>query len=146
MKSCIRCNEEKDISEFYKHPQMADGLNGKCKDCCKLQSKLRDREKRKDAEWLKRERERCRLKQERARKNGTAKQTSSAVKQAWRKRNPVKARAHGQAIKAHPVKPEYCEQCKKPSKMLHRHHPDYNKPKEIIWLCPPCHGAKHRKH
>lgn len=145
MKSCIRCKKKKDVSEFYKHPQMADGLSGKCKACCKLQSRLRDREKRKDAEWLKRERERCRRKQEKYRKLGLAGQTKNVFKHAWRKRNPLKSRAHSQAIKAHPVPPESCEQCKKLSKVLHRHHEDYKKPKEIIWLCPKCHGVKHRK-
>lgn len=144
-KCCIGCRKIKPLSQFYKHKMMADGHLNKCKPCVRSYSSKRRVVKLEDPEWLARERKRCRLKQERARKNGTAKQVSSSVKQAWRKRNPVKARAHDQARKAHPVKPEHCEQCKKPSKMLHRHHPDYSKPKEIIWLCPPCHGAKHRK-
>lgn len=145
MKSCIRCKKKKELSEFYAHPQMADGLLGKCKSCCKLQSKLRDKEKRKDAIWLKHERARCRDKQARYRKQGLAEKTPNKSKHAWRKRNPQKSRAHAAAKKSHPKKPEKCQECNKPSEMLHRHHEDYQKPKEIIWLCPPCHGVKHRK-
>lgn len=145
MKSCIRCKKKKPLSEFYKHEKMADGHLSKCKTCCKIQSGKRETELRKNLVWLAKERERCRLKQEKLRKLGRAGKTSNTAKTAWRKRNRQKSRAHGVARKAHPKKPKKCQECKKSSKMLHRHHPDYNKPKEIIWLCPPCHGVKHRK-
>lgn len=43
------------------------------------------------------------------------------------------------------VKPEICERCKV-KRQLEAHHPDYNKPLEVTWLCVPCHGLIHPHH
>ena len=41
-------------------------------------------------------------------------------------------------------KPTHCEECLEPSVILHGHHEDYSKPLEVQWLCPKCHGKRHR--
>ena len=36
------------------------------------------------------------------------------------------------------------EPCKCGSYDVEKHHPDYSKPLEVIWLCRPCHLALHK--
>lgn len=47
MKECTKCNIEKPLSEFYKDKIYKDGLQYKCKKCCKQQNK-KYRQKNKD--------------------------------------------------------------------------------------------------
>ena len=59
-KNCIICGEPKLLSAFYKHKAMADGHLNKCKECCKSQAKERERENRKNPEFVEKERSRGR--------------------------------------------------------------------------------------
>lgn len=34
-KNCFKCNIEKPLTDFYKHPETTDGRLGKCKECTK---------------------------------------------------------------------------------------------------------------
>jgi hypothetical protein len=40
------------------------------------------------------------------------------------------------------IKRQACSQCGKPT--AEGHHPDYEKPFDVIWLCRKCHAALHR--
>lgn len=59
----------------------------------------------------------------------------------WAKRYPEKVRAQRLARRAVPLK-DRCEICGS-SERLHRHHPDYSKPLDVITVCQPCHEKVH---
>ena len=60
MKKCFKCGIEKELSEFYVHPQMGDGHLNKCKDCTKNDVKKDYNEKSQSPEWMEKERSRGR--------------------------------------------------------------------------------------
>lgn len=49
---------------------------------------------------------------------------------------------HAKQRKGYPHPPEHCEGCDC-ARTLHGHHDDYAKPMDVIWLCAPCHMARH---
>ena len=44
------------------------------------------------------------------------------------------------------LKPAACERCEILEPDLEAHHPDYNKPLEVQWVCVPCHSIVHPHH
>jgi hypothetical protein len=65
----------------------------------------------------------------------------------WQAKNAEKRQAHiilGNAIRAKKIIPQPCERCGF-ALGVHGHHEDYSKPLDVIWLCKPCHGKRHRE-
>jgi hypothetical protein len=135
MKNCFKCGKDKLIDDFYKHPQMTDGLLGKCKECTKSDV-ANNRDKNLD-----------RIRAYDRKRGGRI--TLEYLK-GYRESNPEKYRAHCAANNA--VRdgklhaPETCEGpgCNSTGP-FHKHHEDYSKPLEVDWYCPACHHSGNHK-
>ncbi len=129
MQTCTRCKIAKDATQFYK--------NGvACKDCLKASDRARYAND-----------PRVKARHQRYAASERGKERGAAAKSSWQSRNPDKRAAHvkvGNAVRdGKIIKPEVCDQCKKPGK-IHAHHKDYSKPLEVDWLCTTCHSAEHK--
>lgn len=63
---------------------------------------------------------------------------------AWRERNPQSTWAHmalRSGLRRGLVVPQPCEVCGEPR--AEAHHPDYDRPLDVVWLCRPHHKAAH---
>ena len=51
-KKCFKCGVEKNINDFYRHPQMGDGHLNKCKECTKKDVKNKYEENIENPEFV----------------------------------------------------------------------------------------------
>lgn len=134
MKVCFKCHRSLPFGEFYRHPEMADGHLGKCKDCTrddvtehriKNVGRIREYDRRRSVEPHRAELRR-------------------RVGEAWRKEHPERKRSHTKLRRAVlagvVVKVVACQRCGAVPKRIEAHHADYSKPLDVEWLCKPCHA------
>ena len=136
-KHCRWCGETKPIDAFYKHPQMKEGRLNKCKECQKKSSttnRLKNLERVREYD-----RKRAKLPHRWA--------AGAAQSRKARARNPNYQTAHNavaRAIKAGTLLRSQCQVCGRKTD-VQAHHEDYEKPLDVMWLCPPCHHARHQQ-
>ncbi len=75
----------------------------------------------------------------------------AAYMRRWRKTHPLRpdqrlkmnCRCYANVYQRRGVLvPQPCEDCQ--SEKAQKHHPDYSRPLLVVWLCRPCHLARHR--
>ena len=133
MKTCFKCGLSKEITEFYKHPQMEDGHLNKCKGCAKNDVKEREIRLRDNPEWIESERKRGRKKYHRLYKGmGRSKPDNN---KRWVDKFPEKRIAHLRS-----------QHLKKQFENVEKHHWSYNEEhyKDVIWLTKKHHMKTHR--
>lgn len=140
-KRCFKCGETKPLSDFYKHPMMADGHLNKCKECNK-----RDvRENYSTNNDYYRQYDRDRLKD----KNSPRNLKKLEYSRRYDKENPQKTKAQytlGNAIRDKRLSRGCnCEYCGS-SANIHGHHSSYSEDMwlTVTWLCGKCHVRLHK--
>ena len=133
MKTCFKCGDEKPLTEFYKHKQMADGHLNKCKSCAKndvFQHRHGPQFREKVLEY------------DRSRGNRQDKSYRDSHKEgnphAYRARHALSNAVRDGKIE----RPDRCSHCHKICRP-HGHHHDYSMPLSVTWLCPACHRQLH---
>ena len=148
-KVCFKCGVLKPLTEFYKHKAMADGHVNKCKECNKKDVKQNRKDKSEYYKEYDKNRdqtpERKALKEAYAK--GKGKDKASEAKKRYIEKNPKKRSAHiavGNALRDGKLVKQPCQVCG--SVNVHAHHCDYDKPFDVLWLCPLHHEAWHQEH
>lgn len=135
IKQCIKCLKPLPLSDFYAHPQMADGHLNKCKSCCKAATSANIQKKYQSPEWADKERARNREKYARLGPGKVDKLSQSIGQSTYKLRYPEKIKAHTAAKGIAPKVPGN-----------HLHHWSYNDEdaRDVIELPPLAHVALHR--
>lgn len=133
MNRCFKCLRDLPIEEFYRHHMMADGRLSKCKECARFDVRKHR------AENIDRIREYDRQRSKPQSLTDARREGKRRTVPAWRNADPRRLRAHNAAARAFREKKTLCEGCGKESR-LEKHHPDYDKPLAVLWLCKPCHA------
>ena len=135
-KVCKVCQETKDISDFYKHQMMADGHLGKCKECQKAASrKARNADVERYREY---DRNRAKLPHRIA--------MALAINKRWRAEDKRRSKCHNavaRSLKSGELEPLPCIVCG--SENVEAHHPSYDLPLSVVWLCSVHHKEVHLK-
>lgn len=133
MKECFKCKQVKPLTEFYKHPEMADGRLNKCKECNKNDVKGNYLIKKDDPNYIEKERKRGRNKYYRLYAGDNKSNQISNKK--WKNKYPEKKKAHSNS-----------GNLKKPFDSAEKHHWSYNEQhyKDVIWVTKKHHSKAHR--
>lgn len=111
-----------------------DGYTASCKACLKERDRIRDQDPNRKAakeKYVK----------------GKGKDKADAAKKRWQEKNPKKRSVHvlvGNALRDGKLVKQPCQVCG--SVDVHAHHYDYDKPLDVLWLCPLHHEAWHQEH
>jgi hypothetical protein len=148
-KVCFKCGEEKSLSEFYKHKEMADGYLNKCKECNKkdVQKNYRENIDHYKAYEQNRAMLPHRVKaREKYRKTKEGKDAIQRARKKYKNNNQIKYHATcilNNAVRDGKIKKQPCEICGSTYR-IHGHHDDYYKPLEVKWLCSKHHRKIHK--
>lgn len=133
LKTCFKCRVGKPLSAFYKHGAMADGHLNKCIDCAKKDVAIHRLANVDHIRAYDRRRASMPHRLEKNRQVGAA----------WRAANPKRRQAQvalSNAVRDGRIERLPCFVC---GESAEAHHPDYDAPLDVVWLCSPHHKQAH---
>ena len=150
MQTCLKCNTEKPVYDFY------PAQKSECKECTKI--RVRNNYRNNIDHYKQYEKERAHLPHRMKLRNLTNESIKYCVipcnhkafpsmdhRASWIIKNPKKNKASTKintAIAAGKITKLPCTWCGT-DKNVQGHHPDYSKPLDVIWLCAKHHKAVH---
>lgn len=132
-KRCFKCLQQLPLEAFYKHAAMGDGHLNKCKECTKRDA----RKHRLDKIDYYRSYDKLRASQP----HRVAQRRE--IWDAWLETHPKRRAAQvalGNAVRSGKVQKLPCLVC---GDKAEAHHPDYDRPLDVVWLCRPHHMQAH---
>ena len=159
-KICSTCNRIKRLSHFYIRKDSVDGHRNDCKDCRRAKQYIYRRAKadeinRKLREYYHANKDEM-IEQRKLRGKDRLywkayyalhkKEINRRTTDKRKNNSHYKSRKKFQyaLYKGKITRPNNCQKCGVVCKP-NGHHPNYDKPFEIAWLCNSCHGKAHRK-
>jgi formylmethanofuran dehydrogenase subunit E len=148
-KACKKCGEVKPLTKFCRVKVNRDGRSGTCNSCRNRQLRALNTN---SPEYRARRKAQRRKPETREKARRWREANRDKIEEAWMRyadRNGEKLLAHQKVRSAvrsgQMIKPDRCETCGEevPRARLHGHHDDYDRPLDVRWLCPSCHGAHH---
>lgn len=132
-KRCFKCLCEKPFEAFYKHAAMGDGHLGKCKDCTKADVSAHRQQNL----------EKIRAYDKRRASQPHRMALRSRIVGDYTARFPNRKKANtavSNAVRDGRLKKQPCMVC---GEKAVAHHPDYDRPLDVVWLCQPHHKQAH---
>ena len=136
-KTCNVCLVKKTTADFYKHPQMADGFLGACKECHKkavISNRLKNVKRYREYD-----KQRSKLPHRVAK--------AIAITKKFRKEDSRRQQCHNavmRALRSGKIEPAACFVCGSEDTVAH--HPSYDLPLDVVWLCQAHHVQLHVAH
>lgn len=149
MKRCFKCGQDKERDAFYKHPQMGDGLLGKCKECTKKDAtatRIAKIEYYRSYDRMRASMPHRVMARIEYQSTDAGRAAVQRGKNSYLKRNPQKRAAHiaiRNAIKSGKVVPWPVCAVPECNGKPEAHHPDYSAPLDVVWLCKRHHEDTH---
>ena len=151
MKFCKTCSQEKDEGEFGINKAMKDGRNSKCRRCVSLTRNISPEAREKGRLALQRQRElnpqvfkeRVERSIAKDREKNRALRAAASRRYTQRHKDKIKTRSLSKRLRDKGALPKQpCVFCA--ARRVAIHHPDYNDPLNVLWLCCSHHAAWHR--